>query len=141
MRRNTMRRRVRFGETDAAGIVYYPTFFSWFDDATHALLRRGAEAMRDAGGRPRDSLPIVETGATFVAPLRFDQEIAVVSRVSELGTSSLRIEHEVQSNGHVAAHGFERRVYVRFENGRVSAVPLPDELRAHLAADVATDAD
>jgi acyl-CoA thioester hydrolase len=132
-----MRRRVRFGETDAAGIVYYPTFFSWFDDATHALLRRGGESMRDADGRPRDPLPIVEANATFVAPLRFDEEITVVSRVSELGTSSLRVEHEVYNGDRLAARGFERRVHVRFENGRVAAAALPDELRGHLAADVA----
>ena len=30
--------RVQWGETDAAGIVFYPNYFRWFDQATHELL-------------------------------------------------------------------------------------------------------
>src|SRR5438270_10221089 len=69
-----MRTRVRFGETDAAGIVFYPTFFAWFDVGTTGLLRAalGGE-LNGAHGRPRFPVPIVETGARFVAPLHFDE--------------------------------------------------------------------
>lgn len=129
--------RVRFGETDAAGIVFSPTFFAWFDVGTHALLRGldGTPA-RTADGRPRWPVPIVESGARFRAPLRMDDEIEIVSTVVEIGTSSFRIEHVVRApDGGVAASGFEARVFIAQSEGRVAAAPLPADLRARLTGE------
>ena len=30
--------KVRWGDTDAAGIVFYPNFYKWMDEATHEFL-------------------------------------------------------------------------------------------------------
>jgi 4-hydroxybenzoyl-CoA thioesterase len=128
-----LRVRVRFGETDAAGIVFYPTFFSWFDSGTHGLLREGNAPGRDARGAPKFPLPIVECGATFLAPLQFDEEIEIVSTVASMGDSSLRVEHEVRTlAGKTCARGFEARVFVDFTSGRPAKAPIPAELRARL---------
>ncbi len=140
-RTHLTRTRVRFGETDAAGIVFYPTFFAWFDLGTHGLLRAalGGE-LRDAQGRPRLPLPIVECGATFVAPLRFDDAIAIRSTITEIGTSSLRVEHVVLRGAAEAARGFEVRVLIGTgDDGRIGAAPLPHEVRSALADPVSTD--
>lgn len=135
------RTRVRFGETDAAGIVFYPTFFAWFDCGTTGLLRAasGGRAMHDADGRPRLPVPIVESGARFVTPLYYDDAIAIRSAVVELGRSSLRIEHVVLRGGDEVARGFEVRVLVGTHAGRIAAVPLPAELRAALAENATSE--
>jgi YbgC/YbaW family acyl-CoA thioester hydrolase len=130
---SVLRTRVRFGETDAAGIVFYPTFFIWFDSGTHELLRVGDTPSRDARGAPKDPLPIVECGATFLAPLQFDEEIEIVSTVASIGESSLRVEHEVRTlAGKTCARGFEQRVYIEFKDGRLAKAPIPAALRARL---------
>jgi YbgC/YbaW family acyl-CoA thioester hydrolase len=135
-----LRTRVRFGETDAAGIVFYPTFFNWFDSGTHGLLRVGDAPGRDALGAPKFPLPIVECGATFLAPLQFDEEIEIVSTVAAMGESSLRVEHEVRTlAGKTCARGFEQRVFVAFVNGRPSKAPIPAELRARLGGPAAAE--
>jgi len=136
-----MRTRVRFGETDAAGIVFYPTFFAWFDVGTTGLLRAalGGE-LNGAHGRPRFPVPIVETGARFVAPLHFDEPIAIRSTVTELGTSSLRVEHVVLRGDVECARGFEVRVLIQSgEDGGIRAMPLPPDLRAALADPATTE--
>jgi YbgC/YbaW family acyl-CoA thioester hydrolase len=133
-----LRTRVRFGETDAAGIVYYPTYFTWFDTGTFGLLRSGDEPARDKRGGPKYPLPIVECGATFLGPLQFDEEIEIVSTVASIGESSLRVEHEVRTlAGTTVARGFERRVYVTVTEGKLGKAPIPAELRARL--EVATE--
>ena len=140
-RTHVTRTRVRFGETDAAGIVFYPTFFGWFDVGMSGLLRAalGGE-LTDAHGRPRFPVPIVETGARFVAPLHFDDAITIRSTVTELGTSSLRVEHVVLRGDVEAARGFEVRVLIQpGDDGRIMAAPLPPGLRAALAEPVATE--
>ena len=129
-----MRTRVRFGETDAAGIVFYPTYFTWFDTGTHELLRIGDAPAHGADGKPLHPMPLVECGATFLAPLQYDEPIEIHSTVAEIGESSLRVEHEIRHNGKIAARGFEVHVYVRLVDGRIAKAPIPDDLRAHLAA-------
>jgi YbgC/YbaW family acyl-CoA thioester hydrolase len=128
-----LRTRVRFGETDAAGLVFYPTFFNWFDSGTHGLLRGGDAPSRDERGAPKFPLPIVECGATFLAPLQFDEEIEIVSTVASMGESSLRVEHEVRTlAGKTCARGFEQRVFITMQNGRPAKAPIPAELRTRL---------
>lgn len=131
--RSVLRTRVRFGETDAAGIVYYPTYFAWFDTGTHGLLREGDAPARNARGAPQHELPIVECGATFLAPLQFDEEIEIVSTVAAVGTTSLRIEHEVRTlSGQPVARGFEQRVHVAIVEGKLGKTPIPAGLRERL---------
>ncbi len=129
----TVRIRVRFGETDAAGIVYYGTYFMWFDVGAQQLVRVPGVPGVAADGKPRYPLPLVECGATFFAPVRYDQELDVVSRVVAIGDTSLRLEHEVRTlDGNVVARGFQQRVFVRFLDGRLEKETIPQELRAHL---------
>jgi YbgC/YbaW family acyl-CoA thioester hydrolase len=132
--------RVRFGETDAAGIVFYPTFFVWFDLGATGLLRAALGDLTAAHGRPRWPVPIVECGATFVAPLYFDDAIAIRSTVVELGRSSFRIEHVVLRGDVEAARGFEVRVLIRSgDPGKLAAEPMPSRVRDALAQPASTE--
>lgn len=133
---------MRFGETDAAGIVFYATFYAWFDVGTTGLLRaaaQGSGSMRAGDGSPRWPVPIVESGARFSAPLYFDDEIEIRSTITALGTSSLRIEHVVTRGDVEAAHGFEVRVLIRRDGGALSGEPIPQELRASLTEGTSTE--
>ncbi len=139
MRTHVTRTRVRFGETDAAGIVFYPTFYAWFDVGTTGLLRAATGVMLGAENRPRWPVPIVEAGARFSAPLHYDDEIAIRSTVVELGSSSVRIEHVVLRGETEVARGFEVRVLVGYDAGRIGATPIPDTLRRALSESVTSD--
>jgi acyl-CoA thioester hydrolase len=133
MRSVITRTRVRFGETDAAGIVYYPTYFTWFDTGTHELIRVDGESARGSDGKPRYPLPLVECGASFLAPLHYDEDIEIESTVAQMGESSLRVEHVVRDGrGRTVGRGFEARVFVSMQGGRIAKAPIPDALRAHL---------
>jgi acyl-CoA thioester hydrolase len=131
-RTGTVTTRVRFGETDAAGIVFYPTFYAWFDMGATALVR-GASAVgvHDADGRPRWPIPIVEAGASFLAPLYFDDAIAIETTVADVGARSFRLEHVVLRGDEEVARGYEVRVHVKREGGRYVSAALPDELRTY----------
>ena len=37
-----LRKKVHWSDTDAAGIVWFPNYFGWFEDAEEELLRRRA---------------------------------------------------------------------------------------------------
>ncbi len=126
--------RVRFGETDAAGIVYYATYFAWFDFGTQSLCRIPGVSSTLPDGKPRFPIPMLECGARFVAPVRYDQELEIISQVVALGETSLRVEHEIRTmEGGLVARGFEQRVHVRILGDRFEKEPLPGALRGHLS--------
>jgi YbgC/YbaW family acyl-CoA thioester hydrolase len=133
-RSERLRLRVRFGETDAAGIVFYGTFLSWFDAGVSNLIRIPGVPSAQKDGKPTFVLPIVEVNAKFFAPLRVDEEIDLVSTVVKIGTTSVRVEHEAFALGGTRiAAGFEQRVHCRIVEGAFIKEPLPSVLHAHLS--------
>jgi len=127
--------RVRFSETDAFGIVFYPNFFMYFDLAMHELLRAAPgdwHAQMRASGL---GFPIRESGGTFSAPLFADDEITVESKITEVRPRSLRVEHTIRRGDLLVAHGYEVRVHARREPGthKLEKHEFPAELRAWLS--------
>lgn len=125
---------VRWGETDPMGIVFYPTYFAWFDHATHRMFASSGRTLLD---RLRDegiSVPIAECGARFRAPVYADDELVVDSSAIEIEPTSFRMEHRIHRDGRIVATGFERRVVAHMgKEGRLEVLPMPDDLRAWLA--------
>ena len=82
--------RIEWGQCDPAGIVFYPQYLLIFDTSTGWLFERtGLKplAMREKYGIV--GMPIVEVGARFVMPCRFDDEVVVESEIKRVGTHQL----------------------------------------------------
>ena len=134
---NEIQFRVQWGDTDAAGIVFYPNFLKWFDWGTWNLLA--------AAGLTLDVIesdyqligfPIVEAQSRFHSPVRFWDEVHLTSRVDEWGRKSFRVAHTLRRNGAVSAEGTETRVCARADAGTeagIRAVSVPPEIRRRLA--------
>jgi acyl-CoA thioester hydrolase len=125
---------VEWGDTDAAGIVFYPNYFRWFDRAAHALLRANACAPDDLL-RLGYVVPIIECGARFLAPVVYAEALTLESEVVELRTRAFRIRHRVLRGETTVAEGFEVRVWARA--GTVSPAglvlePIPGDVRSRL---------
>ncbi len=88
MTRFVTRTRARYGETDATGIVYYASYFLYFE------LGR-VEMFRELGLPYDRHLPIVETGCRFRASARFDDQLEIHSYVEELRSKGFRIGCQV----------------------------------------------
>lgn len=123
-----MDHRVEWGETDSAGIVFYPNFYRWFDRGTHELFRRldyPVPTMVAEGF----VIPLIETHARFLSPLRYDDSIAIHSRIEELRTRSFRVAHVVVRGDARACEGYEVRAWVRVRDGVLRAEPIPHHIR------------
>ena len=120
--------RVRLPETDAFGVVYHGTYFTYFDVARMDYLR--AIGLMDVVKAGRASNLIVHTAADFKAPGRFDEELTVRARVSEVGTTSFTFEFRVErkAEGTLVATG--ESVHVTVDHKTLRPVPVSDELRA-----------
>ena len=127
---------VRWGEVDAAGIVFYPRFYEWFDLGTEALF--AALDLAWSALFPRERIvgvPIVESGARFLAPVRYGDGIRLRSTVAEVAEKTFRMEHEVHVGEIRCATGFEVRAWVAAQaapGDRLHARPIPADIVARL---------
>jgi 4-hydroxybenzoyl-CoA thioesterase len=128
--------RIEWGQCDPAGIVFYPQYMTMFDTSTGMLFERtglSASAMRKKYGIL--GMPLVEQGARFLLPCRFDEEIAIDSAVEEWGRTSFTVRHRIFKEGEVAVEGFEKRVWALADPerpGRIKPEPIPREIVAAL---------
>lgn len=129
---------IQFGDCDPAGIVYYPNYFRFFDNATAALLsaaftmhkRNWLEHYGIAG------IPMVDTGARFLRPCSFGDVVDIRSEITELGRSSFSLRHTLSRGGEAAVEAHEKRVWVvRTPEGGIGSAALPDDVRQLLGAD------
>jgi len=140
--------RIEWGQCDPAGIVFYPQYFIIFDTSTGWLFERtglSPREMRQKYGIV--GIPVVDVGATFRAPCRFDDEVIIESQVSDWGRSSFTVRHRILNDDNLALEGFEKRVWAAPHPERAGAIQaqrVPAEIVASLsdpngATFVATD--
>jgi acyl-CoA thioester hydrolase len=116
--------RVRYAETDAAGIVYYNNFFVYFELGRIELFREL--------GLPYDwRLPIADTYAKFHASAVFDDPIEIESFVEQVRSKGFRIGCRVfRARAGEApvllAEGYTSMVTIGPDR---KPVPLPEEFR------------
>lgn len=89
--------RVRWGDTDAGGLIYFPRYFHF---AIVALNEYFAPAFE--GGHPMEALrreslvlPAVDASASFESPLRAGDEVVVETTVTALGDASMTVAFEL----------------------------------------------
>ena len=143
MVKNVTSYRVIYGDTDQMGVVYYANYLRWFERGRTELLRQI--------GLPYSSVeekgvffPVIEVSCRYLKPARFDDEIAIETRLTALSRVTLEFSYKVsrQSNGQLLAEGTTRHACVDREGKatRITAA-LENALQAALAPATNTDAN
>lgn len=136
-----IRRRVQFSETDMAGVMHFSNYLRWMEDAEHAFWRSLGLSVHDAcrgAGEELISWPRVAVSCRYDAPARFEDELELLVRPTQMGDKSLTFEVEFRRDGQRIALGATTAVCCRVEpGGRFRPVPIPDAIRARLAPHVA----
>ena len=131
--RNQIEIRANWGDCDAAGIIFYPNYFRWFDECTQALLRSVGLDQRSL----RDEFGIVGTAAVdasarFTSPVSHGDVLRATSFVERWGTSSFTVYHRFDRGTDVlAVEGREVRIWAKqSSDGRLRTEPIPEEFRS-----------
>ena len=133
---NTQTVRIRWGDCDPAGIIYYPRYFEIFDNATAALFESALgitkyemfQTLEFAGW------PLVRTHARFLKPTRFGDDVSVQSKIT-FGRSSFEVAHALSLKGELCAECEEKRVWiVRDAHNNIKSHPIPDAVLKKFAA-------
>jgi YbgC/YbaW family acyl-CoA thioester hydrolase len=124
---------LQWGECDPAGIIFYPTYFRWFDAATwHLFAQAGYDARRMRAEHL--AMPLVAADCQFKHPAQQQDRAEVRSHILRWGVKSFLVGHDVvREDGALLAQGTETRVWGRYESGPgtpLRGLRISEELKA-----------
>ena len=128
--RFTTTRKIEWGDCDSAGIVYYPNYFRWMDQAFHELaLVEGFNQRRLSGEYGLLGTPLVGAGGDFTAPASYGEVMDIEVWFTKIGRSSCQLGYRLAVDGRTIVEGYEKRVFGKGGAGGMQTVPIPEELR------------
>ncbi len=135
MRTQVSRFAIEWAHCDAAGIVFYPYFYIWFDQATERLFKANALGYADLEREfGVTGMPLLETGTTYRNACKLGDEVELKSWVDEWAERTFRVAHQLSHiDGRPALEGFERRVWVTPDADApkgMRAIPIPEQATA-----------
>jgi len=121
---------IEWGDCDEAGIVFYPNYFYWFDCTYQRWLRKHGLSQRELRRRFNSVTPLVDVGAQFAGPARYDDELQIRAEVSEWQERRFRIDYKLSVGGAPVATGFEQRAWATLmETGELRGASVPVEFK------------
>lgn len=130
--------RIRWGDCDPAGIVFYPRYFEYFNACTELLFEAAL------GTKKRDwfqafaiiGIPMVEVRARFLIPSSFGDDVIVESAFVKVRRASFEIRHSLMKANELAVEGFETRVWAARDPerpDRIRGIPIPEDVVRRLS--------
>ena len=133
----TIEERVRWGDVDAAGIIFYGSYIRFFEIAETELFRAVGLPYGVVFDELNIWLPRVHLECDFHRAAQLDDLLEVSVWVGKIGTTSLRLNFEVRRKDR--DDKIEERLiatahFVLVSTGRhnLQPVPVPEELRRAL---------
>jgi len=125
---------VRFGDCDAAGIVFYPRYLEMFNSLVEDWYRDALHfSFTDIVTTRGWGLPTVHLEVDFVAPSVFGEYLSATLAVREIGTSSLSLDISFRGpDGVDRVRG--KVVLVMIDRRNLKAIPIPDDVRTRILA-------
>jgi 4-hydroxybenzoyl-CoA thioesterase len=126
---------VRFGDCDPAGIVFFPNFSRWMDEASlEFFMACGIPPWRElVKTRGIVGTPLLEIHTKFFRPATYGETIAVHTCVEEWQAKTFRHRHRVLRGDTLLCEGTEVRAFVQRDPAdpdRLRAIPVPEDLKA-----------
>lgn len=87
--------RVRYAETDQMGVVYHANYLVWFEVGRVEFIRQIGLDYRSMEQEEGALIAVIEAKARYKAPARYDDELAVRTRLSDVRGGIVRFGYQV----------------------------------------------
>ncbi|GIP33703.1 thioesterase family protein [Paenibacillus sp. J2TS4] len=87
--------RVRYEETDQMGVVYHASYLTWFEIGRTEMIRQTGVTYRQLEAKQL-LLPLIEASMKFKQPARYDDIVAVYTRMADLTPVSVQFESQIR---------------------------------------------
>jgi acyl-CoA thioester hydrolase len=114
--------RVRYADSDQMGVAYYANYLVWFEVGRTEWLRARGYAYRTLESEGV-FLPVTEASCKYLAPLRYDDLVWVITRVGKLGRTVVHFDYQIlKEDGTAAATGHTEHCFLS-RDGRIVRAP------------------
>ncbi|HEY8186433.1 MAG TPA: thioesterase family protein [Pyrinomonadaceae bacterium] len=128
----TIEERVRWGDVDAAGIIFYGAYIRFFEFAETELFRAVGLPYGVMFDELDVWLPRVHLECDFHHAARLDDLLEVSVYVGRFGNKSMRLDFEVRRNGEELLIADAHFVLVSVRRDTFETVPIPEVLKDRL---------
>ncbi|MDT5061664.1 MAG: 4-hydroxybenzoyl-CoA thioesterase [Acidobacteriota bacterium] len=132
-RKFTIEERVRWGDVDAARIIFYGAYIHFFEFAETELFRAVGLPYSVMFDELDIWLPRAHIECDFRRAAQLDDLLEVSVYVGHMGTKSLRLNFEVRRKGEDEIVAEAHFILVSVRRDTFETVFLPDELKRRLA--------
>lgn len=123
-------KKVRFGDTDPAGIVFYPRYFEMVNEAIEDWFDAMEFSFEDMHLKHKFGVPLVHVEADFYKPSRLGETLDFHLKVSKVGDASIGLEIRVLKGGEQRFVTKAVMVYMDLQTEK--SAKIPDDLRKAL---------
>ena len=105
MKTHILKYRVPYADVDQMGVVYYANYFVYFERGRNELFRAFGmpyRVMEDNGVM----LPVIESYCKYFKPANYDDELEIVTKISEQKGIRSKMECEIFRNGEKLVQGY-----------------------------------
>jgi len=103
--------RVPYADTDQMGMVYYSNYFVYFERGRTEWFRTSGLTYKELEEKGI-YFPVIEASCNYLSPARYDDEIKVITRVSDVGPASVEFSYEIFSGNKLISTGKTRHPLV-----------------------------
>jgi acyl-CoA thioester hydrolase len=106
--------RVRYAETDQMSVVYYANYLVWMELGRVEYCRAAGLRYRDLETDDGVRLAVVEANCRYLHPARYDEEIAVNTRVAKANPRMVEFEYKILNadTGRELASGSTKHMFL-----------------------------
>jgi len=133
MKKYCIEERVRWGDVDAASIIFYGAYIRFFEFAETELFRAVGLPYSVMFDELDIWLPRAHLECDFRRAAKLDDMLEVCVHVGRVGTKSLRLNFEVRRGGEAETIAEAHFVLVAVRRDTFETVAVPEELKRRLA--------
>lgn len=130
--KSIIKRKITWGDLDSLGIVFYPRFYEWIDEASHIFFDKIGLNLGRLLKERNMIFALIETGAKYIRPVRYHDEIEIISYIKDIDKKTILINHEIRSlpnDKELLVEGYEKRICVQLMQDKLKSISIPKDIK------------
>lgn len=123
--------RVRYGETDRMGLLYYGNYALYYEIGRVEMIRSLGLTYKDIEDKLKILMPVVSLNCRFLRPAYYDEEVRIRTTIMEWPEKTIVFKAEIlRMNGELINTGEVKLVFVTADGFK--RVNVPEEIKEKL---------
>jgi len=118
--------KVEWGDCDPYGIVFYPNFYKWMDNAQWNFFNKIKQPISKLEKKYGIvGLPLLHTEANYFAACYREDVLFIETSLIKITNSTLKLQHIIKRKNKIVCHGSETRIWAKREKHSITSVSIP----------------